>query len=103
MHLKTIFVLQRFRLAMRTGYPRTLSNKGWVLIHGQKAPILGRVCMDQFMVDVTDIPDVKHGDEVTLIAKTETNLSALRLLAICQADFLMNLPAISANVSRESI
>ena len=51
------------------GYPRTLSNKGWVLIHGQKAPILGRVCMDQFMVDVTDIPDVKHGDEVTLIGK----------------------------------
>ncbi|MBU5481538.1 alanine racemase [Blautia sp. MSJ-19] len=49
------------------GYPRSLSNKGWVLIHGQKAPILGRVCMDQFMVDVTHIPDVKHGDEVTLI------------------------------------
>jgi alanine racemase len=51
------------------GYPRTLSNKGWVLIHGQKAPILGRVCMDQFMVDVTHIPDVKHGDEVTLIGR----------------------------------
>ena len=41
------------------GYPRQLSNKGWVLIHGKKAPILGRVCMDQFMVDVTDIPEVK--------------------------------------------
>ena len=51
------------------GYPRQLSNKGWVLIHGQKAPILGRVCMDQFMVDVTHIPDVKHGDEVTLIGR----------------------------------
>ena len=51
------------------GYPRTLSNKGWVLIHGQKAPILGRICMDQFMVDVTHIADVKHGDEVTLIGK----------------------------------
>ncbi len=51
------------------GYPRQLSNKGWVLIHGKKAPILGRVCMDQFMVDVTDIPDVKTGDEVTLIGK----------------------------------
>ena len=49
------------------GYPRLLSNKGWVLIHGQKAPICGRVCMDQFMVDVTDIPDVKMGDEVTLL------------------------------------
>lgn len=51
------------------GYPRGLSGKGWVLIHGRRAPILGRVCMDQFMVDVTDIPDVKAGDEVTLIGK----------------------------------
>ncbi len=51
------------------GYPRSLSNKGWVLIRGQKAPIIGRVCMDQFMVDVTDISEVKHGDEVTLIGK----------------------------------
>ena len=41
------------------GYARSLSNKGWVLIHGQKAPIVGRVCMDQMMVDITDIPDVK--------------------------------------------
>ena len=51
------------------GYPRMLSNKGWVLIHGKKAPICGRVCMDQFMVDVTEIPDVKTGDEVTLLGK----------------------------------
>ena len=51
------------------GYPRQLSGKGWVLIHGQKAPILGRVCMDQFMVDVTDIPDTRSGDEVTLIGR----------------------------------
>ncbi|MBO5484119.1 MAG: alanine racemase [Lachnospiraceae bacterium] len=48
------------------GYPRALSNRGRVLIHGQSAKILGRVCMDQFMVDVTDIPDVVQGDEVTL-------------------------------------
>ena len=51
------------------GYPRSLSNKGWVLIHGKKAPILGRVCMDQFMIDVTEIPDVKKGDQVTLIGR----------------------------------
>ena len=51
------------------GYPRMLSNKGWVLIHGKKAPICGRVCMDQFMVDVTDIPEVKVGDTVTLIGQ----------------------------------
>ncbi len=49
------------------GYPRMLSGKGHVLIRGKKAPILGRVCMDQFMVDVTEIPGVTEGDLVTLI------------------------------------
>lgn len=49
------------------GYPRALSNKGYVLIRGKKAPILGRVCMDQFMVDVTEISDVEVNDIVTLI------------------------------------
>ena len=49
------------------GYARSLSNKGDVLIRGRRAPICGRVCMDQFMVDVTDIPDVCVGDKVTLI------------------------------------
>lgn len=52
------------------GYPRSLSNKGEVLIHGRRAKILGRVCMDQFMVDVTDIPDVKFMDEVVLIGRS---------------------------------
>lgn len=51
------------------GYPRGLSNKGSVLIHGQRARILGRVCMDQFMVDVTDIPEAEENDQVTLIGK----------------------------------
>lgn len=51
------------------GYPRSLSNKGYVLIHGKKAPICGRICMDQFMVDVTDIPEAQEGDSVTLIGK----------------------------------
>lgn len=51
------------------GYARSLSGKGCVLIHGQRAPILGRICMDQFMVDVTDIPDVKNEDEVILIGR----------------------------------
>ena len=49
------------------GYPRGLSGKGSVLIRGKRAPILGRVCMDQFMVDVTEIPDAQEDDEVTLI------------------------------------
>lgn len=52
------------------GYSRLLSNKGWVLINGKKAHIVGRVCMDQMMVDVSDIPDVNLGTEVVLIGKS---------------------------------
>lgn len=51
------------------GYPRNLTGKGYILIHGKKAPIIGRICMDQFMVDVTDIAGCKEGDEVTLIGR----------------------------------
>ena len=49
------------------GYPRSLSNKGSVLIRGKRAKILGRVCMDQFMVDVTHIPETKFMDPVVLV------------------------------------
>lgn len=49
------------------GYPRCLSNIGRVIVNGKYAPILGRVCMDQFMVDITGIPDVKEENEVTLV------------------------------------
>lgn len=49
------------------GYSRRLSNRGRVKINGQQAPIIGRVCMDQFMVDVTDIGEVRRGDTVTLL------------------------------------
>lgn len=49
------------------GYPRSLSNRGYVLVHGRRAPICGRICMDQFMVDVTDIPEAAEGDIVTLV------------------------------------
>lgn len=51
------------------GYPRSLSNKGEVLIHGKRAKILGRICMDQFMVDVTDIDDVKYEDRVVVVGR----------------------------------
>ena len=51
------------------GYPRLLSNQGYVLINGQKAKILGRVCMDQITVDITNIGKVKMGDEVILFGK----------------------------------
>ena len=49
------------------GYPRSLSNKGYVLICGRRAPIQGRVCMDQMMVDITDIPEAKEGSLCTLL------------------------------------
>ena len=51
------------------GYSRLLSNNGEVLIHGKRAKIVGRICMDQCMIDVSDIPDVKRGDEVTIIGR----------------------------------
>lgn len=52
------------------GYPRSLSNRGYVLIHGKRAPIVGRVCMDQMMVDVTSIPETETGDDVVLIGES---------------------------------
>ena len=51
------------------GYQRSLSNRFYVLVGGRKAPILGRICMDQMMVDVTDIPGLSVGTPVTLIGK----------------------------------
>lgn len=51
------------------GFPRLLSNVGYVLIHGKKAPITGRICMDQFCVDVSDIDNIREGDTVTLFGE----------------------------------
>ena len=51
------------------GYPRSLSSKGVVLIKGKRAPIIGRVCMDQIMVDISDIEDVHVEDKVTLVGR----------------------------------
>ena len=52
------------------GYNRNLSNNGYILLHGKKAPIVGRICMDQFMVDITDIPEAKLYDEVILLGQS---------------------------------
>lgn len=63
------------------GYPRSLSGgKGYVLIRGKRAEILGRVCMDQFMVDVTEIPGVTVGDKVTLIGTDRSETITAELL-----------------------
>lgn len=65
------------------GYPRLLSNKGAVLLHGKRAPILGRVCMDQMMVDVTAIPDVAEGDTAVLMGTDgEETISAMEIANI---------------------
>ncbi|MBQ8508442.1 MAG: alanine racemase [Clostridia bacterium] len=63
------------------GYPRLLSNRAGVLIDGKFAPILGRVCMDQMMVDVTDIPSA-HIDSVATIMGADERVRADRLAAI---------------------
>lgn len=52
------------------GFNRCLTGKGYVLIKGKKAPLVGKVCMDQIMVDVTDIPDVGVGDKVIILGKS---------------------------------
>ncbi|BDB01571.1 alanine racemase [Clostridium botulinum] len=55
------------------GYTRFLSNRGKVIINGQYAPIVGNICMDQCMIDVTDIKEVKVGDEVIIIGRDDIN------------------------------
>ena len=72
---RTFRVEHPMRIAtITTGYAdglnRLLSNKGFVMVNGYKAPIVGRICMDQTLVDVTNIPNVKMGDKVTLIGRS---------------------------------
>jgi len=56
-------------LGYADGYPRLLSNRGEALVRGERAPIAGRVCMDLTMLDVTDIRNVRQGDEVVLLGR----------------------------------
>lgn len=63
------------------GYPRNQSGQGAVLISGRRAPILGRVCMDQLMVDVTQIPEVQEGDKVILIGTDQSETITVEELA----------------------
>ena len=67
------------------GYRRNLSGKFYVLIRGQKAPILGRICMDQMMVDVTHIPGAAVGDQVTLVGSDGGETIAMEEIS-AQAD-----------------
>lgn len=63
------------------GYRRAFSNEITVLIHGQKAPVVGRVCMDMCMADVTDIPDVKEGDIAILYGSDERDEQSVEMAA----------------------
>lgn len=66
------------------GYPRLLSNKAQVLVHGSRVPVRGNICMDQFMIDVTDIPEVKVGDEVVIIGtQGEEKITAAEIAHLC--------------------
>lgn len=65
------------------GYRRSLSNRFYVLIRGKRAPILGRICMDQLMVDVTEIPDVQINDKVVLVGRD--GLEAITMERIAEA------------------
>lgn len=69
------------------GYPRALSNQGNMLVHGQFAPIVGRVCMDQTMIDVSHIADVKVGDEVVLVGCQGDNCISVEELADASMSF----------------
>ncbi|MDD3652870.1 MAG: alanine racemase [Desulfotomaculaceae bacterium] len=60
-------VIATLSVGYADGYSRRLSSKGEVLLHGYRAPVIGRICMDQIMVDVSHIPEVKMGDEAVLI------------------------------------
>lgn len=83
------------------GYPRCLSNRGRVIVKGQYAPIVGRVCMDQFMIDVTDIDDVKVGTKVTLIGKEGDACLSMEEVSELAYSFNYELPCrISRRVDR---
>ena len=69
------------------GYPRSLSGKGEVLIRGHRVPVIGRICMDQMMADVTGIPDVTEGDPVTLIGRDGEEEITLRELGALSGRF----------------
>lgn len=84
-------------LGYSNGYPRALSNRGYVLIKGKKAPILGLVNMNLFMVNISHIPEVEVGDEVVLVGRQKNNVinvsSFTDSTQLLNAEMLSRLPA----------
>ena len=68
-HLKRPSRIATVLIGYGDGYPRSLSNIWTMLLHGKHTPVVGRICMDQSLLDVTDIPDAKPGDSVTCIGE----------------------------------
>ena len=69
------------------GYRRNLSGKFYALVHGQKAPILGRICMDQMMLDVTHLPQTQVGDRVTLVGRDGEEVITMEQIAAAADSF----------------
>ncbi|HHY81140.1 MAG TPA: alanine racemase [Clostridiales bacterium] len=83
------------------GYNRLLGNKAFVLVNGKKAPVIGRVCMDQIMIDITDIPDAIVGDPVVLLGEQGTeSITAEDLAKLCGTISYEILTSISERVPR---
>ena len=83
------------------GLPRVLSNRGQMLVRGQKAPIVGRVCMDMTLIDVTEIPGAQEGDEVAIIGKQgNEEIKAEDIASLCDTVSYEILSRIAARVPR---
>jgi alanine racemase len=83
------------------GYNRLLSNRGSVLIHGKRAPVIGRVCMDQIMIDVTNIPEANIGSKVVLLGEQgKEKITADELADLCGTISYEILTSISERVPR---
>jgi len=83
------------------GYNRLLGNRASVLIHGKRAPVIGRICMDQMMVDITDIPDADIGDQAVLLGEQgKEKITADELADLCGTISYEILTSISDRVPR---
>lgn len=92
-------VIANVPIGYADGIRRSLSNTGNVIIHGKKAPIVGKVCMDSFMIDVTDIPEVKIGDEIYIWDNKKITLE--EIAKQCQTINYEILSTISSRVVRK--
>jgi alanine racemase len=94
-------VIATLPMGYADGYSRRYSNRAQVLVRGRRANVVGRVCMDMSMADVTDIPDVRVGDEVVLLGEQgEERISAEELADLAQTIHYEVICAVGARVPR---